>query len=220
MKNRKVPINAIRRLAVYYQAIEKLIEEGCEYTSSAQLAQMLDFTPSLIRQDLNYFGAFGYQGYGYRLTELRDYISQILDISEQKRMILVGTGALGIALSELVEAEQYGFSLTDVFGASARPYGLSQKVNYHNADSLEEFLSTTHVDTAAVCTDDARAREAVDMLVRKGVKYIWNLTNTHVQNDVAGVFIDNLNLFSALSVFSYNMNSSAALNHIGQRALA
>lgn len=135
-------------------------------------------------------------------------------------MILVGTGALGLALSELVEAEQYGFSLTDVFGASARPYGLSQKVNYHSADSLEEFLNTTHVDTAAVCTDDAGAREAVDMLVSKGVKYIWNLTNTHVQNDVAGVFIDNLNLFSALSVFSYNMNSSAALDHIGQRALA
>ena len=215
MRNGKVPSNCIRRLSVYYSAVNGLIESGEKSTSSAQLSTMVNVSPSLIRQDLNYFGAFGQHGCGYDLIKLRNVLSKILNIHNKKRMVLVGSGLLGLAMTELTESIDCGFFVTDAFGIGARPKGVKRTIAYHDITQLERIVERDGITTAALCVDDNLVESMIKQLVNDGVKHICNLSNKYFPNTIPGILIDNLNLFSSISEFGYHITCKDEINRIG-----
>lgn len=101
MSKGAVSNSVIRRLPRYYRFLGELEKKGIIRTSSRELAEKMSLTASQIRQDLNCFGGFGQQGYGYNVSELRDEIGKILGVSLNRPTILIGAGNLGKAIAAL-----------------------------------------------------------------------------------------------------------------------
>ena len=71
----------IRRMPRYYRYLGELLESGVERVSSSELSKLMNVTASQIRQDLNNFGGFGQQGYGYNVCFLHEEIGKILGLT-------------------------------------------------------------------------------------------------------------------------------------------
>ena len=105
----------IKRLPAYYRHLKELEKEGIHQISSQGLGNRMHLTASQIRQDINCFGGFGRQGYGYSVSGLREHIGHILGVDRTHRMIIVGAGNIGraVALSDSFPAN--GFETVAIF---------------------------------------------------------------------------------------------------------
>ena len=95
----------IRRMPRYYRYLGELLEEGVERISSNELSSKMHVTASQIRQDLNNFGGFGQQGYGYNVEYLYNEIANILGLHEKHHLVLIGAGNLGQAIANYMNFE-------------------------------------------------------------------------------------------------------------------
>ena len=99
----------IRRMPRYYRYLGDLLDQGVERISSNDLSELMKVTASQIRQDLNNFGGFGQQGYGYNVQFLYDEIGKILGLNQQHTIIVIGAGNLGQALANYAKFEKRGY---------------------------------------------------------------------------------------------------------------
>lgn len=200
----------IKRLPRYYRYLDELIEEGVERISSNELSEKMQVTASQIRQDLNNFGGFGQQGYGYNVSYLYSEIGKILGLDKTHHMIIIGAGNLGQALAHYVKFEKRGFKVVGIFDVNPVLKGVSIRGNQiRMMDELPGFLKENDVEIATLTLPKNNAAETADLLVKNGVKAIWNFA--HLDLSVPkDVIVENVHLSESLMRLSYNLNCSAA----------
>ena len=195
----------IRRLPRYYRYLEELKNQGVERISSQELADMMHVTASQIRQDLNHFGGFGQQGYGYKVYYLYEEIGKILGMDRIKTIILIGAGNLGQALANYTNYRQRGFCIDAIFDNDPNKVGMQVcGVTVRPVDELEAYIAENKVDIATVTIPKEQAVKVAERLVKAGIKAIWNFAHTdlNVPNDVA---VENVHLSESLMNLSYKL---------------
>lgn len=205
-EQRNISSAVIKRLPRYYRHLGELIEMGVERISSGELSKRMNVTASQIRQDLNNFGGFGQQGYGYNVPYLYAEIGKILGLDRTHHIIIIGAGNLGQALANYVKFEKRGFKVVGIFDINPVLKGISIRGNeIRMMDELPEFLRENDVQIATLTLPKAYAEETANLLVENGIKAIWNFAHLDlaVPEDV---IVENVHLSESLMRLSYNLN--------------
>ena len=198
----------IRRMPRYYRYLGELLDDGVERISSNELSARMRVTASQIRQDLNNFGGFGQQGYGYNVKYLYDEIGKILGMNQQHNIIIVGAGNLGQALANYIKFEKWGFVIIGLFDVNSALKGISVRgVKVRMMDEREDFLKKNEVDIAALTLPKEKADEVANGLVRLGIRAIWNFAHLDLELP-EHVVVENVHLSDSLMQLSYNIEKT------------
>lgn len=198
----------IRRLPKYYRYLADLLSRDIQRISSKELSEIIGFTASQIRQDLNNFGGFGQQGYGYNVEALHREIGKILGLDRKYRAVLVGAGNLGQALTNYSGFKNAGFNIEAVFDANPKMIGLKiRDYEIMDSDNIESFVSNNDIDIAILCIPKNGAQAVANKLVSSGVRGIWNFAPIDLEVP-SEVIVENVNLTESLFTLSYLMKES------------
>lgn len=205
MQQKNVSISVIRRLPRYYRFLGELLEVGTLKISSRELSEKMRLTASQIRQDLNCFGGFGQQGYGYNVAELRQEIAHILGLDAPRKLILIGAGNLGRAITVHINFEKYGFELAGVFDSKRSMEGTEiAGLKIMHTDSLKEFCEREKPQFAVLCIPKTGAKETVTALRSYGVNAFWNFSHYDILFDFPDAVVENVHLTDSLMTLSYS----------------
>lgn len=206
MEEKDISKAVIKRLPRYYRYLGELLEENVERISSNELSKKMRVTASQIRQDLNNFGGFGQQGYGYNVRYLHTEIGKILGVDSMHPMIIIGAGNLGQALANYSDFEKRGFKLTGIFDINPVLEGISVRgIGIQMVQDLPEFLKKNAVEIAILTLPKSRAKEMAEVLIANGIKAIWNFA--HIDLDAPeDVIVENVHLSESLMTLSYNLS--------------
>jgi redox-sensing transcriptional repressor len=198
----------INRLPRYYRYLGDLLEKDVVRISSKELSEKMKVTASQIRQDLNNFGGFGQQGYGYNVEYLHSEIGKILGLDTRYNMIIIGAGNLGQALANYADFERRGFMVTGLFDISPKLIGTQVRgITVRSSEELEEFIKADKVDIAAITVPKAIAPGIASDLAKWGVKGIWNFAPTDL-NLPKDVTVENVHLAESLMKLSYRLSGN------------
>ena len=206
MEEREISKAVIKRLPRYYRYLGEIMESGVERISSGELSDRMHVTASQIRQDLNNFGGFGQQGYGYNVAHLYEEIGKILGLDKKYNMIIIGGGNLGQALANYVSFEKRGFVIKGIFDVNPVLKGLSVRgIQIHMLEELEDFIRDQEIQIATLTLPKSKATEMAELLVKYGIKAIWNFAHVDLQVP-EDVLVENVHLSESLMQLSYNIN--------------
>ena len=206
MEQRKISRAVISRLPRYYRYLGDLLEAGVERISSNDLSKKMQVTASQIRQDLNNFGGFGQQGYGYNVKYLYTEIGKILGLDKDHNFIIIGAGNLGQALANYASFERNGFILKSLFDVNPRLEGVTIRgIPVRMLDELEGYLQENDIEIAALTLPKSKAEEVADVLVANGIKAIWNFAHTDLTLP-KDVIVESVHLSDSLMKLSYNIS--------------
>lgn len=206
MEEKEISQAVIRRLPRYYRYLGELLEDNVERISSNELSRRMQVTASQIRQDLNNFGGFGQQGYGYNVKYLYTEIGKILGLDIDHNMIIIGAGNLGQALANYTSFERRGFIFKGIFDVNPRLSGVSIRgVPIRMMDELKDFINEHNIDIAVLTIPKAKAVEVAKLLVDNGVRAIWNFAHTDLDLP-ENVIVENVHLSESLMRLSYNLS--------------
>ena len=171
---------------------------------------MMNVTASQIRQDFNNFGGFGQQGYGYNVEYLYAEISKLLGLSQEHHLVIIGAGNLGQAIANYMNFERRGFIFKGIFDKNPKLHGKKiREMEVQPMENLESFIKEHDIDIAVMTIPKAGAVEVADLLVKNGIKAIWNFA--HVDLELPGdVQVENVHLSDSLMKLSYKLAKNQA----------
>lgn len=202
----KISNAVIKRLPRYRRYLEDLMKRDVDRISSNELSQLIGYTASQIRQDLNNFGGFGQQGYGYNIKSLYTQIGGILGLDKDYKMIIVGCGNLGQAIANYTHYYKAGFIVMGMFDINPRLIGMTiNDIEVYDYERLEDYLEKNPIDIGIICTTKENAQEVADKLCMGKVKGIWNFApmDLEVSENVA---LENVHLSDSLHSLAYHIN--------------
>ena len=200
-----VPMVVIKRLPKYYRYLGELVEKKLERISSQKLAQMMDISASQLRQDLNHFGEFGQQGYGYRVEDLYQEIGKIIGLEYQYNMVIVGAGNLGRALANYSNFCLRGFCLWALFDIDPELVGLNVNgIGIKDISELRDFVADNNISIGIITVPKEAAQGVADRLVAAGVKGIWNFAPVDIKVPDS-IILENEHLADSLMVLSFRL---------------
>ena len=205
-ESKKISETVIRRLPVYYRYLEEESERGQVRISSKGLSEKTGFTASQIRQDLNNFGGFGQQGYGYNVESLKDEIAKIIGINKIRKAVVIGSGSLGCAIAKYKGFKNSGLEVKSLFDTNEEKIGTSiEGVAIRDMSELKDFVTKNKIDVGIIATPATCAQEITDTLVELGVKGIWNFAplDLEVPEDV---ILESVRLNDSLLTLFYYIN--------------
>ena len=206
-----VPLAVIKRLPRYHRYLGDLLREGKLRISSSELSKLMGVTASQIRQDLNCFGGFGQQGYGYNIKYLHGKISELLGVTEGYNAIIVGAGNLGRALAATHMFERRGVNRLAMFDIDERLVGSSiYGIPVYHISTLSDFCKNQKVDIAVLTVPKEAAHEVACTMAEAGVKGFWNFANMELHLDYPSVIVENIHLGDSLMTLCY------AVKNIGE----
>ncbi|MBQ3558349.1 MAG: redox-sensing transcriptional repressor Rex [Agathobacter sp.] len=196
----------VRRMPRYYRYLRDLLEQGVERVSSNELSKLMKVTASQIRQDLNNFGGFGQQGYGYNVRFLYEEIGKILGLDQTHNLIIIGAGNLGQAIANYGRFDSLGFVTVALFDVNPEIIGKEVRgIKVHALDELEVFCQNHKVDIAALTMPKQSADNTAQRLVELGIRAIWNFAHVDLDVDDESVVVENVHLSDSLMQLSYNI---------------
>ncbi len=202
-KENRVSITVIRRLPKYYRYLGELINKGITRISSQELSQLMGFTASQIRQDLNNFGGFGQQGYGYNVDELYRQLGKILGLDRTYNTVIVGAGNLGQAVANYTGFREAGFKTLSLFDKNPKIIGLKiRDIEIRDVNVLAEFIKENDVEIGIITTPKESAQEIADIYAKSGIKGIWNFAPTDLKVPKS-IVVENVHLNESLFTLSY-----------------
>jgi redox-sensing transcriptional repressor len=206
MESREISKAVIKRLPRYYRYLEEMLNKGVERISSGELSNKMQVTASQIRQDLNNFGGFGQQGYGYNVKYLYDEIGKILGVNQIHPMVIIGGGNFGHALANY-NFEKNGFVVKAIFDVKPELVGTSIRgIPVLLMDQFETFVKNENIEIAVLTLPKSKVEETADRVVRSGIKAIWNFA--HLDLDVPDdVVVENVHLVDSLMQLSYRISN-------------
>ena len=206
MQEKEISQAVIRRMPRYYRYLGELLEDGVERISSNDLSKRMNVTASQIRQDLNNFGGFGQQGYGYNVKFLYEEIGKILGLNQKHNIIVIGAGNLGQALANYVKFEKLGFVITALFDVNPALEGVTVRgIKIHMLDELDDYCKDHVVDIAALTMPKEKADAIANRLVNLGIQAIWNFAHVDLDLIDKDVVVENVHLSGSLMQLSYNI---------------
>ncbi len=208
LEEKEISRAVISRLPRYYRYLGELNDEGVERISSQELSEMMKVTASQIRQDLNNFGGFGQQGYGYNVRHLYDEIGSILGLDKKHNLILIGAGNLGQALANYVNFEKRGFIIKGIFDRNEDIHGREIRgIRVQPMENIEQFMKENDVDIAVLTIPKTGAVKIAEQLASYGIRGIWNFAHIDL-NLPENIKVENVHLSESLMKLSYKMNAS------------
>ena len=196
----------IRRLPRYFRYLRELIRQGKMRISSGELSAMMNVTASQIRQDLNCFGGFGQQGYGYNVNYLYARICELLGVGAGIRAVIIGAGDLGRALVRSPMFEKRGVDIVSMFDVDPVLIGRSVGgVTIRDMQTLEDFCMQLPIDMAVLTLPKDHVTEVAERLVTCGVRGLWNFTGKELSFDPERVVVENVHLGDSLMILSYQL---------------
>jgi AT-rich DNA-binding protein len=205
-KKKNISMAVIKRLPKYHRYLSELLKNDVDRISSKELSERIGFTASQIRQDLNCFGDFGQQGYGYNVEELYNQISHILGLTREYSAVIIGAGNIGQAIANYTRFDKLGFNLMAIFDANPKIIGLKiRDVEIRDIDALPEFLKQNHIDIGIICVPRINGQKVCDILVSNDVKGIWNFAPVDLEAP-EDVIIENVHLSESLMTLTYQIN--------------
>ena len=208
-KSINISNSVIRRLPRYYRFLGELEDQQISKISSRELSERMHLTASQIRQDLNCFGGFGQQGYGYNVSELLKEIGRILGVDKHRKTILIGAGNLGTALAVHINFEKSGCSLIGIFDSNKKIVGNPLgKLTITDIDDLEKFCRENKPEVAVLCIPKSVTKEIVDRLTELGVRSFWNFSHYDINVEHKNIIVENVHLGDSLLTLSYGVNNN------------
>lgn len=205
-RNDKISSAVIRRLPRYLRAMEELEYSGTERISSGELSRLIGYTASQIRQDLNHFGGFGQQGYGYNVKDLKTEIEKILGLGRRYRMVIVGSGRLGQAINSFISSYSEDFCVSSLFDVKEDLIGKEKSgVLIRDARGLTDYLKAERTDIGVITVTKEHAQQVCDNLVAGGVRGIWNFAPADLECP-EHIPIENVHLSDNLNSLVYYIN--------------
>ncbi|MCI8501116.1 MAG: redox-sensing transcriptional repressor Rex [Oscillospiraceae bacterium] len=206
-KSSAVSISVVRRLPRYYRFLSELLKDGKTRISSRELSDMMQLTASQIRQDLNCFGGFGQQGYGYNVKDLHEEIANILGLNKIQNCILIGVGNLGEAIANHIDFEKRGFKLVGAFDINPELIGTKiGGVVIRHSDEIEEFCKDDPPKIAVLCIPKESAQAIAERLVALGIKGFWNFSHFDLTLSYDDIVVENVHLSDSLMTLCYRVN--------------
>ena len=208
VKGANVSPAVIKRLPRYFRYLRELIREGKLRISSGELSELMHVTASQIRQDLNCFGGFGQQGYGYNVNYLYAKICDLLGVGEGYNAVVIGAGNLGRALVRNPMFEKRGVDIVGMFDVSPDMIGKEiADIKVYDMKELEDFCRRHQVDMAVLTLPKEYALEVAEKLVSIGVKGIWNFTGRELDHLCRDAVVENVHLGDSLMTLCYELRS-------------
>ncbi len=207
MEDREISQAVIGRLPRYFRYLGELRDQGIERVSSQELSDIMRVTASQIRQDLNNFGGFGQQGYGYNVGYLYSEIGKILGLNKEHNLIIVGAGHLGQALVNYMNFERRGFIFRGIFDSNEKIQGTRIRgIEVRPMQEMERFVRENDIDIAVLTIPKTGAVQVAEQLVSCGVKGFWNFAHVdlHVPDNIQ---VESVHLSDSLMKLSYNLLS-------------
>lgn len=204
--DKRISKAVIQRLPRYYRYLGELQEEGYERISSRELSEKMKVTASQIRQDLNNFGGFGQQGYGYNVRYLYSEMGKILGLNKKNNAIIIGAGNLGQAIANYTAFERRGFVFQGMFDVNPILFGKKFRgIQVFSLNQLESFVKSHDIKIAVLTIPKSSAPDIVDRLISYGVKAFWNFAHLDLQVP-KGVVVENVHLSESLMRLSYKLS--------------
>lgn len=202
----------IKRLPRYYRYLKEIEKRGEDRVSSFKMSEDMGLNASQIRRDLNCFGGFGQQGYGYSVEKLKKEIAHILGLDKRYNVIVVGAGRIGQALMGYDGFEKEAFHMQAIFDNDGGKVGMlvNGKPIMHTND-LSAYLKENKIDIAMLCIPKENAKQAAKFLADCGIKAIWNFAPIDV-GEQNGVAVENVHLSDSLYVLSYKLDANQKRN--------
>lgn len=205
-KKKNISMAVIKRLPKYHRYLAELLRNDVDRISSKELSERIGFTASQIRQDLNCFGDFGQQGYGYNVQELYNQISIILGLAKEYKTVIIGAGNLGQAIANYTFFQNMGFKLYGIFDRNPKLIGLKiRDIEVKDIDYLEQFLKEESIDVGILCVPKDNAQLVSNVLTQNGVNGIWNFAPVDI-NVSDNIVVENVHLSDSLFTLSYLLN--------------
>lgn len=205
-KHERISPAVIRRLPKYYRYLGELTNSGIHKTSSRELSEMTGFSASQIRQDLNNFGGFGQQGFGYDVENLRNEIAKILGLDKKYRLIIIGAGNIGQAIANYTGFYEADYEVVALFDKNPKLIGLSiRNALINDIDNLETFLNEEKIDIVVICTPKNVSQQIAERVVQCGIKAIWNFAPKDLKMPET-VYVENVHLNESLFSLTYYYN--------------
>ena len=210
MDSKNISPAVIKRLPRYYRYLGDLLKSGIDRISSKELSEKMQVTASQIRQDLNNFGGFGQQGYGYNVEHLYNEIAKILGLDKDYNLIIVGAGNLGTAITNYTDFAKRGFYVKQVF--DIKPELIGKKIGdieILDIECLPDYLKDNQVDIAAITVPKDIATDTAARLVKCGIKAIWNFAPVDLRLP-KDVIVETIHLSDTLMRLSYSLKDRAS----------
>ena len=205
-KQAKISNAVIKRLPRYRRYLRELRKKGIEKISSNEFSDLTGYTASQIRQDLNNFGGFGQQGYGYSVDGLYNEISAILGLDKKYKMVVVGAGNLGRAIVNHTYYYKSGFIVSGIFEIDPKLIGIHiNDIEVMDYEDIVDFVETNDIDIGIICTTKEAAQEVADRLCFAGVGGLWNFAPVDIETPVH-VAVENVHITDSLYSLAYHMN--------------
>ncbi len=208
MTNRTISESVIRRLPRYYRFLGELHDAGVSRISSRELSERMGLTASQIRQDLNCFGGFGQQGYGYNIDLLQAEIGQILGLDRPMNAILLGAGNLGRAMAQHIDFSRRGFHLIGIFDRKEALFGqVIHGLPIRDVSTLDDFCRDNHPTVAILCVPREDTEALVDQLVKLGITGFWNFSHYDISMKYPQLSVENVHFGDSLMTLSYRLHN-------------
>ena len=204
MKTEKISELTTNRLSVYLRCLNELAGAGVETISSQALAEQFNLNSAQIRKDLAYFGEFGVRGVGYYVNDLRQHLMQILGLTRDHRVVIVGAGNLGLALAHYQGFNLNAFRIAALLDSDSAKIGTRTRSGLVVEDvrSLGEIITREEIDIAIITVPAAAAEQVLDEVTSAGVKAVLNFAPVQL-HPKAGVKVKNVDLAISLESLSY-----------------
>jgi len=205
--DKQISLAVIKRLPRYYRYLGDLLDNDIQRISSKDLSKRMNVTASQIRQDLNNFGCFGQQGYGYNVEVLYEEIKKILGLNKTYNLIIIGAGNIGQALLNYVNFQKRGFNFVGIFDVNPRLIGINIRgLEILDIDKLEHFIENNDVDIAVLTLPKNNAVKVAEKIINKGVRGIWNFSHVDLKTP-KDVIVENVHLTDSLMTLAYKFNN-------------
>ena len=207
MAKNNVSLSVVKRLPRYYRYLGELLKNNILRISSRELAEMMKLTASQIRQDLNCFGGFGQQGYGYNVKDLHDEIGEILGINRQFKTILIGAGNLGHTIATQMDFGKLGFNLIGAFDKNEVISDI-KGLKVQPVENIKDFCNENHPEIAILCIPKESAMEVTPLLVECGIKGFWNFSHYEFAFNYEGIVVENVHLSDSMMTLCYRVKDN------------
>ncbi|MFZ5942746.1 MAG: redox-sensing transcriptional repressor Rex [Bacillota bacterium] len=205
MKTLKIPEATIIRLSVYSRYLTQLDKKGVTNISSGEIAEGVGGSPAQVRKDLAYFGEFGTRGVGYNVKDLNQHIVKILGLNKNWRVIIVGAGNLGSALTQYKGFRERGFEVVAVFDNDLNKVGLTLNgIPIYAVSKLNEIVRDKQIDIGILAVPSSYAQDVADGMVESGIKAILNFAPI-VISVPEEIELRNVDLAVNLEILTFNL---------------
>ena len=212
-KNKNISKAVISRLPKYYRCLRELLNQNIERVSSEELSTMMKATASQVRQDLNHFGGFGQQGYGYNVRNLYNEIGKILGVENPHKLILIGAGNLGRALFKFPNFPEHGFIFKSIFDVDPKLQGKTVNgIRISDIKTLPEYLKNNNIDIAVICVPTEAAGQVARQVYDLGIRYFINFAHTDLKLPEDAI-VKSIHIIDSMLELSYSMSTKSDKDH-------